>query len=535
MVTSPALEPQLLAHLVAISLSLAPSDGLPIRPAADVGMSADRLATIDRVVTRGVKAGGFPGASVIVGRRGYAVFRKGYGHLAWTAGSPAVVPDESVYDLASLTKVVGTATAAMILYDEGRLDLDATVARYLPDFSGGQKDQVTVRQLLTHTSGLPAGRDLRRQARGPWHARSLVVATPLACRPGACQVYSDLGADVMAFVVEAIAGQGLDAFLEERVFTPLGMNDTWFRPPADVRDRVAPTEVSPPRGYPLRGEVHDENAWALGGVAGHAGLFSTAADLSIFAQMMLNGGSYGGVRIASDSAVALFTRRASGTRALGWDTPDGEGSAGMHLGPAAFGHTGFTGTSLWIDPERELFVILLTNRVHAPKARRPAKVIADVRADLADAAALAIVEDGPLKMPASFRADKAEGWNRAARRTTTRRAPTAKKPAASTVKKPAASAAKKPAASTVKKPAASAAKKPAASTAKKPAAGTAKTPAASTAKKPAAGTAKKPAPSTAKASTAAKRKAVTVAASKPGAAAAAKPVAAGSTRKAGSA
>ncbi len=424
----------MLAHLVAIGIAFAPSDGLPARPAADVGMSAKRLAAIDRIVSSGVKAGGFPGAAVVVGRRGFSVFEKGYGHLGWVKGSPEVAPEETVYDLASLTKVVGTATAAMILYDEGRLELDAPVNRYLPDFSGGQKDQVTIRQLLTHTSGLPAGRDLRRLARGPWQARSVVISTPLACKPGACQVYSDLGADVLGFVVEAISGQGLDAFLRERVFTPLGMNDTGFRPDDSEHDRIAPTEVSPPRGYPLQGEVHDENAWALGGVAGHAGLFSTATDLSIFAQMMLNGGIYAGVRIASDSAVALFTKRTEGTRALGWDTSDGEGSAGTYMGEHAFGHTGFTGTSMWIDPDRDLFVILLTNRVHAPKARRPAKVIADVRADLADAAALAVIDNGILEMPAAFRADKEEGWNRKVRRqTTTRRSSSAKKSTTSKV------------------------------------------------------------------------------------------------------
>ena len=261
------------ATLTALAIAFAPSDGLPARPAASVGMSADRLETIDRLVRRGITAGGYPGASVIIGRRGYSVFEKGYGRLGWTSGNAAVVPDESIYDLASLTKVVGTATAAMILYDEGRLELDAPVSRYLPSFSGGDKDNVTVRQLLTHTSGLPAGRDLRRLANGAWEARTLVMSAPLACRPGACQIYSDLGADVLGFTIEAIAGQGLDSFLMERVFTPLGMNDTHFRPDLAQRDRIAPTEVSSPRGYPLRGEVHDETAWALGGVAGHAGLF----------------------------------------------------------------------------------------------------------------------------------------------------------------------------------------------------------------------------------------------------------------------
>ena len=461
----------MLATLSALAIVFAPSDGLPARPAASVGMSADRLETIDRIVKRGMTAGGYPGASVVVGRRGYSVFEKGYGRLGWTTSTAAVVPDESIYDLASLTKVVGTATAAMILYDEGRLELDTPVSKYLPSFSGGPKDVVTIRHLLTHTSGLPAGRDLRRLASSPWEARNVVMASSLTCKPGACQVYSDIGADVLGFAVEAIAGQGLDAFLEERVFTPLGMNDTHFRPDAALRDRIAPTEVSSPRGYPVRGEVHDENAWALGGVAGHAGLFSTAADLSLFAQMMLNGGTYNGVRIVSDSAVGRFTARTSGTRALGWDTSDGEGAAGIHMGEKAYGHTGFTGTSLWIDPERELFVVLLTNRVHAPRARRPARVIADVRADLADAAVLSVVDDNILKMPPSFRADKAVGWNQATRRrspvrrrpvatkTTTAKKPTAKKP---TAKKPTAkastskAAAAKPAAakSTATKPAA---------------------------------------------------------------------------------
>ncbi len=404
-------------------------------------MSAERLASIDHVVNRGVTAGGFPGASVVVGRRGYAAFEKGFGHLGWTADSPDVTPERTIYDLASLTKVVGTTTAAMILYDEGRLDLDAPVTHYLPAFTGGLKNQVTVRQLLTHESGLPAGRNLWRLAHSPSEAKSIVLSTPLACRPGKCQVYSDLGADVLGWVIESISGEGLDAFLDERVFGPIGMSDTHFRPDASLRYRIAPTEVSPPRGYPIRGEVHDENAWALGGVAGHAGLFSTAADLSLFAQMMLNMGEYQGVRIISDSTVALFTRRTAGTRALGWDTADGEGSSGIYMSERAYGHTGYTGTSLWIDPDRDMFVILLTNRVHAPKARRPAKVIADVRADLADVAAAAVVDaDMVVDMPRTMRADVAEGWNHTVRRARAKVSSSKKKtPAAarSTVKKPA--------------------------------------------------------------------------------------------------
>ncbi|HEX4936959.1 MAG TPA: serine hydrolase [Gemmatimonadaceae bacterium] len=407
----------MVAHLALALVLAAATEKLPVRAPRAVGMSPERLATIDRVVRRGITAGGYPGASVVIGRRGAAVMQKGFGHLGWTASSPDVDPDRTIYDLASLSKVIGTTTAAMILYDEGRLDLDAPVSRYLPEFSGGTKDLVTVRHLLTHRSGLPAGRELWRMTSSPSVAKQIVINTPLYCQPGACYEYSDLGADVLGWVVESVAGLRLDTFLTERVFKPLGMNDTFYNPPDSVRYRIAPTEVTPPRGYPLKGEVHDENAFALGGVAGHAGLFSTAADIAVFAQMMLNGGVYDDVRIFSDSTVALFTRRTAGTRALGWDTADGQGGSGDYLTSSAYGHTGFTGTSIWIDPDRQMFVVFLTNRVHAARARRPAKVISDVRADLADAAALSVEDtDQVLNMPASFRADRADGWNRAVRR-----------------------------------------------------------------------------------------------------------------------
>src|SRR5881227_1316497 len=398
-------------------------DGLPVKSPTDVGMSSSRLAAIERVVERGIKAGGYPGASVVVGRKGAAVFERGFGKLSWSETSTPVDAQRTIYDVASLTKVVGTTTAIMILYDEKKIGLDDPVVNYIPTFGGGDKDRVTIRQLLTHTSGLPAGRDIWRIAQTPLEARALVLSTPLEGRPGAQYIYSDLGADVLGLLVEVVSGEPLDKFLSRRVFEPLGMNETMFRPADSLRNRIAPTEVTPPRGYPLRGEVHDENAYALGGVAGHAGLFSTAADLSVFAQMMLNGGSYNGTRIVADSTVKLFTRRAAGTRALGWDTCGGHGSCGTYLGPNAYGHTGFTGTSLWIDPDREMFVVLLTNRVHAARARRPAKVIADVRADLADAAALAVTDSrsGILDMPDSFRADRAVGWNRPERSAHSRR------------------------------------------------------------------------------------------------------------------
>ncbi|MDB4906781.1 MAG: beta-lactamase family protein [Gemmatimonadetes bacterium] len=388
--------------------------GLPTSAPRAVGMSASRLAKVDHVIERGITAGGYPGAAVVVGRKGFSVWEKGFGRLSWSSSSAPVVAERSIYDLASLTKVVGTTTAAMILFDEGKLKLDDPVSRYIPGFCGGNKELVTVRMLLEHRSGLPAGRDLWRVAHSPDEARAAAIATPLEYYPDRGYIYSDLGADMLGFVVEAASGETLDAFLNRKVFQPLGMDDTGFKPSASLVDRIAPTEVTPPRGYPLRGEVHDENAYALGGVAGHAGLFSTVADLSIFAQMMLNGGSYNGTRIVADSTVALFTKRAAGTRALGWDTCSGSFGCGKYMSHTAYGHTGFTGTSIWIDPDRDMFVVLLTNRVHAAKARRPAKVISDIRSDLADAAALAVTDfgDGEMDMPSSFRADRAVGWNK---------------------------------------------------------------------------------------------------------------------------
>ncbi|MFN9453616.1 MAG: serine hydrolase domain-containing protein [Gemmatimonadota bacterium] len=400
--------------LAALTLALTLHDGLPATRPAEVGMAARRLEAIERVVQRGIRAGGYPGAAVVVGRRGYAVFQRGYGRLSWSGDSPAVSPNGTIYDLASVSKVVGTTAAAMALFDEGRLDLDASVVRYLPSFAdGGQKDLVTVRHLLTHRSGLPAGRDLWRIAFTPADARAALLQTTLRCEPGRCYEYSDLGMDVLALVLEEAAGEPLDAYLERKVFAPLGMNDTRYRPANELRWRIAPTELTPPRGYPLHGEVHDENAYILGGVAGHAGLFSTAADLSVFAQMMLNRGTFAGTRVFADSTVRLFTARSAGTRGLGWDTCAGQHGCGDYLGPGAFGHIGYTGTSLWIDPEREMFVILLTNRVHAARARRPAKVIADIRNDLADAAAWAVVDDPEVAVAkVAFRADSPKGWNR---------------------------------------------------------------------------------------------------------------------------
>jgi CubicO group peptidase (beta-lactamase class C family) len=388
---------------------------LPTAPPESVGMSAQRLATIDRVARQGLDAGGYPGLAVVIGRHGRIVWQRGYGRLDWLPRSPMVDPARSMYDIASITKVVATTAAAMVLYDRGKLQLDDPVAKYLAAYRTGAKRQVTIRELLEHRSGLPAGIELRLRARSPEAARRLVLAAPLAAPPGRTQVYSDLGADVLGFVIEAIARERLDAFVERAIFRPLGMRSTMFRPPRRFRPRIAPTEVDPPRGYPLRGEVHDENAYALGGVAGHAGVFATATDLAIFAQMMLNGGVYEGVRLVHDSTVARFTQRSAGTRALGWETCAGGASCGRYMSERAYGHTGFTGTSMWIDPDRDLFVIVLANRVHErPDGRTPpGAILADVRADIADLAELAVADDGPLPaMPWALRADLAIGWTR---------------------------------------------------------------------------------------------------------------------------
>jgi CubicO group peptidase (beta-lactamase class C family) len=402
----------MLLSILSLVCALGAPCPLPALPADSVGMSAERLAAVDHVMQRGVAAGGFPGAAVIIGRRNAIVLSRGYGRLDWSPSSAPVSPDRTLYDLASLTKVVATTAAVMVLYDEHRIALDAPVRRYLPAFGGGAKSRVTIRELLEHRSGLPAGRNLARAAHSPASARRLVLATALEREPGSAQLYSDVGMDVLGFVVEAIAHEPLDRFVRRRIFAPLAMTSTMYRPAAALRARAAPTEEHGGRGHVLKGEVHDGDAWALGGVAGHAGLFSTAANLARFAQMLLDGGKLGARRIISDSTVALFTHRSAGWRALGWDTCAGGASCGQHMSERAYGHTGFTGTSLWIDPDRGLYVIVLTNWLHerADGLTPPLAILADVRADVADIATVAA--DSDRAAPTEWRADRANGWQR---------------------------------------------------------------------------------------------------------------------------
>jgi CubicO group peptidase (beta-lactamase class C family) len=400
--------------LLALALAATVSDSVPVRPARTVGMAADRLVEVDRIIERGRAAGAYPGAAVVIGRRGAVVHQKGYGRLAWPASAPAVDPDRSVYDLASLTKAVCLTTAAMILYDEGKLPLDLRVQTVLPEFTGRWKERVTVGQLLTHRSGLPPGRRIYETATNPAQAREQVLTTRLNSMPGGVTDYSDLGPMVLGWTIERVSGMPLDQFCQTRIFEPLGMTDTRYRPPSAWRERIAPTEMYPRRGYPLRGEVHDESAFTVGGVSGNAGLFSSATDLAIFAQMMVNRGRFGERRLIADSTVRRFTALQRNNRSYGWMIASGEQGSGEFLSETTYGHAGYTGTSLWIDPERELFVIILANRVHDPRTVRAGIIIADVRHDVADAAALAIRDDRTLaeiSWPRDFRVDQRPDWN----------------------------------------------------------------------------------------------------------------------------
>jgi beta-glucosidase-like glycosyl hydrolase/CubicO group peptidase (beta-lactamase class C family) len=350
------------------------------------------LGALDDVIERAIGDGAFPGAVAAVGRDGALVHLKAYGRLeyGWLSASTRV---DTMYDLASLTKVIATTTMAMILVDEGRLDLDKPVSAFVPKFAGGARDRVTVRHLLTHSSGIDWWAPLYKELDSKQAYLDRIVASELVYEPGSKSVYSDLGVLLLGEVLERVAGEPLESFVRRRVLDPLGMNDTRYRPGPELLSRIAPTEQDPWRGRIVRGEVHDENAFALGGVAPHAGLFGTARDLARFAQMLLNGGVLEHRRIVSPEVVAAFTRRADvpgSSRALGWDTPSANSSAGSLFSASSFGHTGFTGTSLWIDPERRLFLILLSNRVHPTRENNK---IRQVRQAAADAVVRALEPD----------------------------------------------------------------------------------------------------------------------------------------------
>lgn len=367
-----------------VGAACAPRPAAAPIPSIDPGR-LDRWDPVRIFMDTTVQSGAAPGAVLGVSWPGGRFI---YGTGVMGEDDPTRPDSSTVYDLASLTKVVALTTVTMQLVEEGRLALDAPVTQYVPAFGIPGHEGVTIRHLLTHTSGLRAWRPLYQEARTREQAIALADTTPLDTIPGARYEYSDLGAIVLTQAVEAVAGHRIDTLFAMRVAGPLGLRSTRYLPPADWLDRIAPTEDDPWRGHVLRGEVHDENASRLGGVSGHAGLFSDVPDLLTFGEWLLAalddspGGRWG---VPPPARLAQFIRRQNlppgSSRALGWDTPSGQSSGGQYIAPVSFGHTGFTGTSIWIDPTRKVVIVLLTNRVHPSRERQG---IHDLRRGVAD-------------------------------------------------------------------------------------------------------------------------------------------------------
>ncbi len=321
------------------------------------------FGTAWEALTRAIAARAFPGAAAAVTWRGRRVARKALGRFTYDPGSPAVAP-ETIYDLASVTKALAATTAAMILYERGHLDLDMPVSAILPPFAASdpRRRQVTLRMLLAHCSGLPAYERLFERCRTREALLEAAMAIPLAADPAARVEYSDIGFILLGEILARLAQEPLDRFCQRDIFGPLGLAHTAFNPPPAWKPRIPPTEDDRSfRHRVIQGEVNDENACVMGGVAGHAGVFSNADDVALFAHWLLRGGA----PLLRPETVALFTRpepAAGGRRALGWDLPSRPSQSGSYFSARCFGHLGFTGTSLWIDPERELSVVLLTNR-----------------------------------------------------------------------------------------------------------------------------------------------------------------------------
>jgi serine-type D-Ala-D-Ala carboxypeptidase len=317
-----------------------------------------------RILRQAIEARAFPACAVAITHNGELVAEKAFGHFTYDRSS-AVVSRDTLFDLASLTKVVATTAMAMILYERGILDLEAPVTSVVPEFvsNDDRRSEITLRMLLAHSSGLPAYERLFLRANSREELLHAAFVTELTADPGARAEYSDIGFIILSVALERLADESLDTFCQREVFGPLGMSQTTFNPAKSFRRKIAPTADDRNfRHRVIQGEVQDENAYVLGGVAGHAGLFSTAGDIARFAHAMLNGGH----PILRSQTVELFTRRESsppGTfRALGWDTPSSPSQSGKHFSAHSFGHLGYTGTSLWIDPERKFSVTLLTNR-----------------------------------------------------------------------------------------------------------------------------------------------------------------------------
>jgi beta-N-acetylhexosaminidase len=371
----------------------------------DVRAEAQLQPAFD-VIERAIADKAFPGATLAVGYQG-KVSVHAFGKLSYDAKSPQVNV-RTMYDVASLTKVIVTTTLVEKLVEgdfKSPLNLDAPIERYLPEWTTGSQSQqglknlshenpqemewrhrVTVRHLMTHTSGLPPFKEYWRTSKGKQDTLKMIFAEPLESEPGTKMVYSDLGIILMAEIIQRLTGRALDDLAKEYIFSPLAMNDSMYTPPKKLWPSIAPTEFDANfRKRLVQGEVHDENAFAIGGVSGHAGLFSTAPDLAAFCQMLLNGGVYAHQRILRRATIAQFTvpqQLSGGTRTLGWVVPTEGSSSGHFFSAHSFGHTGFTGTSIWIDPDRQLFVVLLTNRVNPTRENHK---ISEVRPALHDA------------------------------------------------------------------------------------------------------------------------------------------------------
>lgn len=322
---------------------------------------------VDKVVHSAISDKAFPGAVVLVWKDGKIVFEKAYGSFTYDTCS-AKVEINTIFDLASVTKVVATTTAAMLCYDKKLFSLDEKVTKYIPEFGVNRKEHITIKNLLLHNSGLPAWKKFYGRNLNSDDVINEIFSSELEYQTEQKTLYSDLGIITLGKVIEKVTGKNLDTFCYEEIFFPLGMKSTFFNPREYLKKLCAPTETDDYwRMKTLQGEVHDETAAMLNGVAGHAGLFSTANDLSKIMAMLLNYGKLENEQFIKRSTIELFTRRNSdeSTRALGWDTKSDSGSSsGNYFTKNSFGHTGFTGTSIWADPIRNLFVVFLTNRVY---------------------------------------------------------------------------------------------------------------------------------------------------------------------------
>jgi len=353
-----------------------------------------RFARAFAILRDAIEQQAFPGAALAVAHQGKLVASHGFGRFTYDEGAPQVTR-ETVFDLASLTKVVTTTTVAMMLFERGSLKLEAPISQLLPEFVAltpphqrAKREAVTVRMLLAHSSGLPAYERLFEFAQDRKELLRAAMTTPLTAAPGARAEYSDIGFILLGEILEHLAGESLDQFAQREIFDRLALSRTWFIPPLEMRSQIPPTENDCTfRKRIAQGEVNDENAWVMGGISGHAGMFAAATDLAVFAECLLQGGA----PLMKPATLALFTRREESprgtSRALGWDTPSHPSSSGTRFAPTSYGHLGFTGTSLWIDPKRQLSVTLLTNRTWPD---RSSQRIREVRPLLHDAIVEAI-------------------------------------------------------------------------------------------------------------------------------------------------